>query len=86
MPSAGTNNILFRPITVPRNGAMVPMEVVPVPGIGAEFFPLAPELEKSIFRLVLVPENQIPAPRLNGALGYVHTWCLSTSAWAWGTK
>ena len=42
MPSAGTNNILFRPIPVPRNGARVlPVEVVPphVPGRGAEVFP-----------------------------------------------
>ena len=39
----GTDKILFTPVPVPRNGARVlPLEVVPVPGHGAQIFARAP--------------------------------------------
>ena len=39
----GTDKILFTPVTVPRNGARVLLlEVVPVPGHGAQIFARAP--------------------------------------------
>ena len=39
----GTDKILFAPVPVPRNGARVlPLEVVPVPGHGAQIFARAP--------------------------------------------
>ena len=39
----GTDKILFRPVPVPRNSARVlPLEVVPVPGHGAQIFARAP--------------------------------------------
>ena len=39
----GTDKILFTPVPVPRNGARVPpLEVVPVPGHGAQSFARAP--------------------------------------------
>ena len=39
----GHEKILFTPVPVPRNGARVlPLEVVPVPGHGAQIFARAP--------------------------------------------
>ena len=39
-----TDKILFTPVPLPRNGARVlPLEVVPVPGHGAENFARAPK-------------------------------------------
>ena len=39
----GTDKMLFTPVPVPRNGARVlPLEVVPVPGHGAQIFARAP--------------------------------------------
>ena len=39
----GTDKILFTPVPVPRNGARVlPLEVVPVPGYGAQIFARVP--------------------------------------------
>ena len=39
----GTDKILFTPVPVPRNGARVlPLEVVPEPGHGAQIFARAP--------------------------------------------
>ena len=53
----GTDKILFTPVPVPRNGARVlPLEVVPVPGHGAQIFARAPTI--SSIRLVSVPENR----------------------------
>ena len=38
-----TDKILFTPVPVPRNGARVlPLEVVPVPGHGAQIFARTP--------------------------------------------
>ena len=39
----GTDKILFTPVPVPRSSARVlPLEVVPVPGHGAQIFARAP--------------------------------------------
>ena len=39
----GTDKILFRPVTMPTNGARVlPLEAVAVPGHGAQIFARAP--------------------------------------------
>ena len=39
----GTDKILFTPVPVPRNGSRaLPLEVVPVPGHGAQIFARAP--------------------------------------------
>ena len=39
----GTDKILFTQVPVPRNGARVlPLEVVPMPGHGAQIFARAP--------------------------------------------
>ena len=45
----GTDKILFTPVPVPRNGARVlPLEVVPVPGHGAQLFARAPTKSGSV--------------------------------------
>ena len=51
----GTDKILFTPVPMPRNGPRVqPLEVVPVPGHGAQIFARAPT-KRSVFRLVPMP-------------------------------
>ena len=64
----GSDKILFTPVPMPRNGARVlPLEVVPVPGHGAQIF--AQALTKSSVQTIKVPvpENRVRAPSLNGA-------------------
>ena len=39
----GTDKILFRPV---QGARVLPLEVVPVPGLGAQIFALAPTTEK----------------------------------------
>ena len=62
----GTDNILFTTVQVQRNSAQVlPLEVVPVPGHGAQIFARAPT--KTLVRLVPVPENRERGLRVLGS-------------------